>query len=364
MYQFILIVLVFFSGIEVFTGRKSRLWFNISYFLMTFVAVFRYGQLSDYFNYYNVYLYPEQYLVVDPLFGLIILLFKACSIDYIVFSALWSLVCMLLSYRFFSKDCENSCLSLLCFYGYTYLMCPMSAIRQGLCLALLMYLYHDLKERRYKRFYICLIVGCFIHLSFIICLILPFLMHLKLYNKTIIYYLAGAFTVLAIVGISVMQFLPFESERLSFYEDSEGVGIMVRMLLRILIIIPVLLYKPDEGTDGYYAKAICLIGYFLYCFFSFNDLIAARFEYYFRTFICLFAAYQVTHFEWRFRAAVQLVLILVVHTFLWYKNIDTEIERWDYREGITPANFPYISVFNKSQLKETCDIDVFGYDSE
>ena len=219
MYQFILIVLVFFSGIEVFTGRKSRLWFNISYFLMTFVAVFRYGQLSDYFNYYNVYLYPEQYLVVDPLFGLIILLFKACSIDYIVFSALWSLVCMLLSYRFFSKDCENSC---------------MSAIRQGLCLALLMYLYHDLKERRYKRFYICLILGCFVHLSFVICLILPFLMHLKLYNKPIIYYIAGAFTVLAIVGISVMQFLPFESERLSFYEDSEGVGIIVRMLLRIL----------------------------------------------------------------------------------------------------------------------------------
>ena len=97
MYQFVLLALVFFSGIEVFTGRKSKLWFNISYFLMTFVAVFRYGQLSDYFNYYNVYLYPEQYLVVDPLFGLIILLFKACSIDYIVFSALWSLACMLLS---------------------------------------------------------------------------------------------------------------------------------------------------------------------------------------------------------------------------------------------------------------------------
>jgi len=238
----------------------------------------------------------------------------------------------------------------------------MSAIRQALCLALLMYLYHDLKEKRYKRFYICLVVGCFVHLSFIVCLILPFLIHLKIYNKPIIYYLAGAFTVLAIVGISVMQFLPFE--RLSFYEGSDGVSIIVRMVLRLLIITPVLLYKPDYGTDGYYAKAICLIGFFFYCFFSFNDLIAARFEYYFRTFICLFAAYMVTNFEWKFRAGVQLVLILVVHTILWYKNIDTEIERWDYREGITPVNFPYISVFNKSQLKDTCNIDVFGLSDE
>ena len=176
--------------------------------------------------------------------------------------------------------------------------------------------------------------------------------------------MAGAFTVFAIVGISVMQFLPFDSERLSFYEGSEGVGIMMRMILRVLIIIPVLLYKPDFGTDGYYAKAICLIGYLLYCFFSFNDLIAGRFEYYFRSFICLFVAYLVSNHEWKFRASTQLVLIMVVHMFLWYKNIDAEIERWSYREGITPLNYPYISVFNKSQLKETCDIDVFGLDNE
>lgn len=330
---------------------------------MTFVAVFRYGQQSDYFNYFSVYLYPEQrYLTVDPLFGFIILISKSFSIDYVVFSAVWSLLCMLLSYRFFYKDCEYSCLSLLCFYSYTYLMCPMSAIRQALCLALLLYMYHNLKDKRYKRFYIFLIIGCFIHLSFIVCLILPFLMHLKIYNKKIVYYLIVAFVGLAIVGISLMQFLPLE--RVNTYVESEGYSTIVRMALRLLIIIPVLLYKPSYGTDGYYAKAICLIGFFIYCIFSFSDLIAGRFEYYFRTFICLFVAYMISNFEWKFRACVQLVLILVVHTFLWYKNIDAEIERWSYREGITPINFPYISVFNKSQLKNTCDIDVFGYSDE
>lgn len=361
MYQFILLVLIFFSGIEVFTGKKSRLWFNISYLLMTFVAVFRYGQMDDYFNYFQYYENPSIYMEIDILYGAIITLFKACSIHYIVFCAFFSLVCMILAYRFFAQDCEYSCLSLLIFYCYTFLLCcPMGAFRQGICLSLLLFLYHRIKEKKDKVFYFCVIVGSFIHLSFIILLVLPFLMRLKIYNSTFVVYAIIGFSALAFVGISIAQFLPFE--RITYYQEGEGVGIWLRMGLRILMIIPVLLYKPDYGSDGYYAKAICLVGFVIYCVLSFNDLVAGRFEYYFRTFLCLFAAYLVTNYEWKFRASVQLFLLLVVHLVLWYKNMSVEIERWDYKEGTTVFNFPFISVFDKSELKENCGVETFGLD--
>ena len=361
MYQIILLILLFFSGIEVFSGKKSRLWFHLSYFLMTFVAVFRYGQMDDYFTYFLYYEDPSIYMEVDILYGALTQLFKACSIHFIFFSALVSLLCMILAYRFFARDCEYSCLSLLIFYCYTFLVCcPLGAFRQGICLSILLFLYHRIKENENKAFYFWVIVGSFIHLSFVIVLILPFLMHLKIYNKPWVIYIIIGLSTLSFVGISIAQFLPFE--RIIYYQEGGGVDIWLRMGLRILIIIPILLYKPEEGSDGYYAKAICIVGYAIFRLLSFNDLVAARLEFYFRTFLCLFVAYMIANYQWKFRAGVQLCLFLFVHLVLWYKNVGAGIERMNYKEGTTPFNFPFISVFDKSELKEYSGIKTFGLD--
>lgn len=358
MYYLVLFVLIFFGTIEMLTGKRSERWFNVSYLLMTIMATFRYGQMDDYFNYYINYEHPERFELVDPLFGLLMSLFQFFSIGYPVFVAMLSLTCMLLSYRFFSKYCGYSCLSLLMFYSYTFMMCPMSSIRQGICLAMLLYMFPLLVEKRNKVFCFWVILGCFIHLSFIVTLILPILLKLKVYNKSVVIYVVLGLTVLAFLGISVSALLPIE--RITFYEEGEGNSIIIRMALRVLIIIPVLLFKPDEDTDGYYAKAICLIGYGLYCVMSFNDLVAGRLEYYFRSFIFLFAAFLVQNYLRTSRMLAHLSLLMLVHVFLWFKNIDAGIDRMAYKEGITAFNFPYISVFDKSELKEYSGIDTYG----
>lgn len=358
MYYLVLVILVSFSGIEIFTGKRSFLWFNISYFLMTFMATFRYGQMDDYFNYYINYEHPDLYMIVDPLFGLLILAFKSISIGYPVFIALLSLVCMLLSYRFFRDECECSCLSLLLFYGFTFLNCPMSAIRQAICLALLMHIFPLLRQHKYKSYYVWVLIGSFIHLSFAVVLILPMLLKLRIYNEAYVVYLVAGLAALAFVGISIVQFIPMD--RIAFYEGGEGASILFRMALRILIIIPVLMFYPEEETNGYYAKAICIIGFALYCLLSFNDLVAGRLEYYFRTFICLFAAYLLSNNTKTSRMLSHLSLLAVLHIFLWFKNIDAGIERMSYREDITAFNFPYISVFDKSELQEYSDVGTYG----
>lgn len=358
MYYIVLFILIMFSVIEVMSGKRSERWFNVSYFLMTVMATFRYGQMDDYFNYYINYEHPEVYGLIDPLFGLLIGLFKLFGIGYPVFIAVLSLGCMLLSYRFFHKDCGYSCISLLTFYGYTFMMCPMSSIRQGICLAMLMFMYPWLKEKNNKRFYSWVIVGCFIHLSFIVVLILPWLLNLRIYNKPYILYVALGLTAFALVGISVTAFLPLD--RLATYEEGEGASIFIRMALRILIIFPVFLLEPEEDTDGYYAKAICLIGYAIYCVLSFNDLVAGRLEFYFRTFICLYVAFLVQNYVRTSRMLASLGLLMFVHIFLWFKNIDAAIDRMNYKEGITVFNYPYISVFDKSELSEYSGIDTYG----
>lgn len=358
MYYLVLIVLLLFSSIEVLSGRRSERWFNVSYLLMTFMATFRYGQMNDYFNYYMNYEHPEVYELIDPLFGILISAFKLFHIGYPVFIAFLSFTCMLLSYRFFYKSCGYSCISLLMFYSYTFMMCPMSSIRQGICLALLMYMFPLLVEKKNKLFYLGVVVGCFIHLSFIVVLVLPMMIKLNIYNKKYIIYVVGILTAFAFLGISVAAFLPID--RITAYEEGDSSSTLIRMGLRVLVISPLLLFNPDENTDGYYAKAICLIGYGLYCVFSFNDLMAGRLEYYFRSFVFLFAAFLVQNHLRTSRMLAQLSLLLLVHVFLWLKNIDAGIESMSYREGVTVFNFPYISVFDKSELKEYSGIDTHG----
>ena len=80
--------------------------------------------------------------------------------------------------------------------------------------------------------------------------------------------------------------------------------------------------------------------------------------------LCLFAAYLVANYQWKFRAGVQLCLLLVVHLILWYKNMAVEIERMHYKEGTTVLNFPFISVFDKSELKEYSGLETFGLNEE
>lgn len=362
MYHIVLVILFIYSFFELATGRKNKFVFNVVYSLMTFIAIFKYGQMDDYFRYYLQYESPENtYLIIDPLFGLLILFFKTLSLSYYFFIGFLSFVSMALAYRFFSRDCGRSSFALFVFYCYIFFVCcPLGAFRQGLCVAILLYVYHFLKENKYKLFYFYTIIGCFIHLSFVVVLIIPFFLHWRIFNKTYIFYILIGVAVLAVVGISFAQFLPIS--RITYYEEGEGQNIWIRLLLRILLIFPVLLYKPPFGTDGYNSKAICIVGFSLYCLLSFNDLVAARLEFYFRIFICLFVSYLIFSKRITFSHRICLSLLLFVHLFLWGKNIDAAIDRMGYNQGTTVFNFPFISVFDKSELRQYSSIETYNYD--
>ncbi len=358
MYQLVLIILVIFSFIEVFTGKRSRIWFNIAYLLMCFIAIFRYGQLSDYFSYMTYYNNPALYEQIDPLFGGIIFCFKSLSLDFEVFMSSISALCMFLPYRFFKEDCGYSCIGLLLFYCFGFLMCPMEATRQGICLALLLYLYPAIKHKNYVKFYVCVFIGCFIHLSFIVVSIIPFIASLKFFNKTCVIYALVGLTLFAFTG-SVLSTLFQPFQRVMAYEDSNGESILLQMMLRILIILPVLLYKPKQGSDGYYSKAICITGYALYCLLSFNTLVAGRVEYYFRTFLCLFVAYVSLRPAFLFLRSSMMTLLIALHVFIYFKSLYAVLTWYQYHNDVTVFNFPYISVFNEEDFAKYSDKSEF-----
>ena len=287
--------------------------------MITLMAIFRFGQLGDYFDYY--YLYQNPLLLRDPIFIIYASTLRLLGLDYQAFVTITELICMGLAFPFFYKTCKYSFISLLAFYCYTYMLCPMSALRQAVCLSMLLCSYSFLVEGKKKWFYIIAILGCFIHLSFFSVLIIGLLYDKKFFNHPMLIFAVLFSALLMFVGVdffagfrSVFKDRSITSAELGAFDN------LIQLALRLLIILPLFFFNPEYRSDGYYAKAICIIGFILYCFLSSDLLVAGRIEFFYRTFICLFIAYLSYSFKSILRDSV-LLLLIAVHVVLFFKNI-------------------------------------------
>ena len=358
MYYFVFIVLLFFSVMEIGTARKNLLWFNIAYVLMLFMAMFRYGQLADYINYEDVYVFPEStgifgadQSITDPLFFFLIEAFKFLGFSYQGFVMIVAMVTMGLSYPFFYKQCKGSIFALMVFYCYVFLILPMSAIRQGICLSMMLYGFSLLVEGKKIRYCILVLIGMFVHFSMIACILIAFLYDKKFFNKSFVSWGVLGVTCFAVVIPDLTSYLPefIIGKSLGEYGESK----LLQVLIRFLLILPVLYVKPDPESDIYYAKAICIVGYVIYCLFSFIPTASARMEFYFRVFLCLYVASLVLAEERIYFGNMLLGTILAIHVFLFFKNMNAAIAQGEYNQDkVTMFNFPYVSIFDKEELQQ------------
>jgi hypothetical protein len=56
-----------------------------------------------------------------------------------------------------------------------------------------------------------------------------------------------------------------------------------------------------------------------------------------------------------------LLVLIAVHVVLFFKNIGAAISQGDYVESVTVYNFPYISIFDKSEIDKYTTIDKYNY---
>lgn len=350
MYFIVLLLLSIFGIIEICSRKSNKIVFLFCYVLMTLMAVFRYGQLTDYFNYELNYEYPEAALR-DPLFAYLLVICNDHGVKYEVFSMMMDILIMLLSYPFFSRSCKKSIVALLIYYSYIFLLFPMSGIRQGLCISLMLYGFTCLIEKRKILFCLLTLISGFFHFSMFIVFLIILLYDKKFYNSDKWWLIIIGLTMFALVTPDLSSYIPefFEGKSFGEYEDSRW----VQMLLRFSILLPVMIIKPPYGTMGYYAKAICIVGYCMYCVFAFSSLIAGRLEFYFRIFTSLFASYLLFFAtrEKRLLKSCMLSMLLLIHCVLYFKNINSLIGQGGYNEEkVSAITFPYVSIFDKEEL--------------
>lgn len=351
MYYIVFFLLLFFCIVEIYKERINPVWFNFIYLMMTCMVMFRYGQLTDYFNYKLAYEEPEKVTFVDPLYFSIKELFQYVGFNYEGYVMIEGAISMGLAYPFFSKLCKKSITSLLVFYCYAFLVYPMSAARQGLCISLLLFGFYHLMKGRKILFIALIVIFTFVHLSFISSIIILYVYKKDWFNNDKILWVWLFLTIFAIFSPDITYLIPAMFVDRVYSAESEGK--FLPMLVRIMVVVPLLIFKPKHGTMGYYAKAICISGYFIYCIFSFSPLTAGRLEAYYRVFLSLFVSYAIFSIKVTGIRMRLILFLLFFHFVLFFKNLGAAIDQADYeKDKVSIWNFPYISVFNKDEYRE------------
>lgn len=367
---FILYAVSFCVGVIGYKRGKHRpVVLTLLLLWMTFLMVFRYGQGTDYFSYnwlfqrYATYgsvqatVVNAQNLHGEVGFRIIGMLFDNHYEWFIALSSVYEMAC--LGY-FLLKRCEKPELSFLLFVptmGFVYYF---SAIRQGLMIATFLAFGIDLIERRRWVRYVILVslMAVFFHASSMTLLLIPLAVYLRLDDiLTILLPIALVIGGIVLSGAfqSVLQRVPY----IGTYFRTSGISYFAVAERLFSLIVILLLYLPERSADR---KDPWWIKAYLICFVIYFPLIASA-TVSTRMIICYKAmeAMIVPNLlvrKHRFRqiAAVYFILLTAV---LYLHNVKGSIDQGKYHEEINAVNYPYVSIFDREEIEEYREPDIY-----
>lgn len=352
MYYIVYILLLLFSIKEIFTGKIDKYTFYSLYVIITFMATFRFGQGTDYYNYYDIYnnslslsnmdLYAI-FRLNDPGFILLNYIFAVNDVYYPIFASLFSLFTMIIFYKFFYITCNKSVLSLFLFYTLFYFIYVFNLMRQGFVMACVCsILYPLLLKNKYIKYYILLILFSTIHQSVLIWSIVPLILKIKI-NKIVFVFIFVFLVLMLLFGVNLPPFIDYE--RIDNYVSESSDNMIYAKIFRIMIVLPVFVLFIKRIN---YYLLLLLFGLFVYTIFSYSELVASRLEVFFRLFIIPVILLSLFYFP-RYKFPL-FFYYLLISSILWFKDINATLEQGGYVE-CNIFTYPYINVFNPYEIE-------------
>lgn len=362
------------------TTQKPLYW--IAFGVLTLMLVLRYGQGTDYFGYYSNFLntptiWQFSNLMRTTVHGesgwlFISAVFRGFGIPFHVLVILTSLLTMYSLHRFLSRYSSMQTVSLLLAYPTIYLTYAMSAIRQGVVLAVFLgFLLDWMRERKYIRYIVVTLICALIHSSALIFLALFAVKRITIRCKPALILMA----VCAVTGFLSSKLLVMLSSSFAYYAK-DGISIfaigerLASACIIIFVFRDVLDGKDTSGAPELkYFLQIYLYSCFIYCFLAWSALLGSRFAVYFKAIELVLFVYALlsdltvtiptcitsklrlgTIKPIRVQKVVALYL-LGLTLLMYFKNIGSYIEQNQYIDSVNVFNYPYFSILHTEYVE-------------
>lgn len=357
MYYIIYLIILYGAIKEAITHKRNITLFKFSYLCLFLMAIFRYGQGQDYFNYEGIYhqvtVFTKQsilgiFLLDD--FGFAFLNYLAVSMHfpYELFMALVTSLMMAMFYYFLKNSCHCSMVGLLIFYSVIFMIYPLSVSRQGLSIAFFFsYLYPLLKENRIKKYVIWSLITSTIHASALIFLLFPIVYKIQITYKYLLLLFTISFVIL-FFSINLMGYvpIPFIQDRMKTYLSDASGNLLLAKIVRFILIFPLFILPSKFYKDLNIRNShkLFLFGFLIYSLISFSELAASRLWGYFLGFECIILSYLSLSKIWSKTKVILVLFYISISMILWIKDINGAMQQGKYR-NCTILTYPYISIF-------------------
>lgn len=339
--------------------------FKSLFSVLFLMAIFRYGQGQDYFNYEYIYGYIDTitreslwglFMFPDIGYGFLNYLFILLDLPYELFMGAFTSITMIMFYLFLKKTCNCSMVALLIFYSIIFMIYPMSASRQGFCMAFFLSIMYPLLEKgNFKKYYLYLFFASTIHLSSIVLGILPIFYKVKITNKLLLMLFFVSF-VFVFLKINLFSYIPlsFIQTRMVTYMEEASSNQILAKIVRFMIVFP-LLFIPSsvqkESNVIVMNRILLVVGFFVYGLTSFSELMSSRLWGYFLGFECILLSKLSTKLYLFKHKQLLLIYYVLIVGVLWIKDVNVALEQGKYK-NCNIVSYPYISIFEGKEELE------------
>ena len=285
-------MLVYLIGLYLLRNKIDRRFKFILYFIpFSAIILMRFGTGADYFAYEHIYnvITPDDldkaFSIlpgVEFLFRVMVLGAHQLGASYHIFTSSISILMIGITIKWLLDVSYNPELSLLLFFSMFFFVWNISAIRQGLALVIMLYMFFGKKEYSFKTMAVVSIILFFIHASSIAVIGIYWLSRFNWNKKTLLY----PFILAVIIGmipsnlyITVFSQIPILN-KITHYIDNPTISIFSFPVIIRLGLFLIVWWHYDRLKEDYeMPKGITnfvLLSFIAYFMLLFSNLVAAR----------------------------------------------------------------------------------------
>lgn len=343
---------------------KPKMSFYICFLILTLMLVFRYGQGTDYFGYRSNYYKIPDFAITFPNYdvhgevgySLLCNIFRVCHLPFESFVSCISVIQMGAMFVFYKRYQIATPFALLLSIPTLYMTYFISSIRQGVAIAIFLGLLFPMLE---NKNYVGYVIGTLVCISFhsvaAVFLLLPFVQifhRISVLQVFVVLSWLGGFILATPEGQTLIKF--FGISGVNFYLGQISISLTAcaerLVLLGIVTWLYIKLGKNGKCNDTFrLAYSVYLLSMMIYGGLLWNSLIASRTAAVLRFLEIYLIAYGVRQMN-RGSRYLAVILLLVLQTFMFYKNITTAIQEGPYKPEVDAINYPYVSVFSPEKI--------------
>lgn len=338
------------------------------------LASLRYGNGSDYFSYAYIYQYmPETVsdafyseLHSEVGFKLLIVFAKSLGLSYQGFISLISGIIMLLMGKVIIKASPLPVVSVTIFYYVYFMIYPMSAIRQGLALAIVAYAFtHFFMKGKHIRFIFLVALASTIHLGSIAILlayIIPMLIRYKglrnvLALTAVLYVLFANLTNLNYtILVQVLGLWQYSS----YFETPVStiiIPIISKLLLYTVVVIFYSMNKKNISSDEKFYFYMYTIGTLLFLSLAQAPL-ATRLLDYFTIFEIILIPSLIYKAGRKSLVHLSTLMVFALFSVIFVKDLSSFTYEQDYYEkGF--SSYRYFHIYNMTEKEKHKPFDMY-----